>query len=216
MISRLLLALALVCISTACGEKKAAPQKLRKMAFKVQIDQAGRMMPLLELFDEKHKLMTVVGSYTMTVSRPDGTVLCSVTRPLAKTDFTDKHAYKATWQDAACPADAAAPEVRVNLEVKTGDAADAPKLAREMTTPIKFVYPHLAKPATDATQPSSSVDPTKLPAEAPLPEPAPGSAAGSSAASAAGTGSASGSAAVMGSASDAPRPPPDGSAGSAR
>lgn len=208
MTSRLLLALALVCISTACGEKKAAPQKLRKMAFKVQIDQAGRMMPLIELFDEKHKPMPVIGSYTMTVSRPDGTVLCSVTRPLAKTDFTDKHAYKATWQDAACPADAAAPEVRVNLEVKTGDKPDAPKLAREMTTPIKFVYPHLAKAAADATTPSSSVDLTKLPAEAPLPEPPSGSAAGS--------GSATGSAAVMGSASDAPKPPPDGSAGSAR
>ncbi len=205
MISRLVLALALVCFSTACGEKKADPPKLRKMAFKVQIDQAGRMMPLLELFDEKHRLMTVVGSYTMTVSRPDGTVLCSVTRPLAKTDFTDKHTYKATWQDAACPADPAAPEVRVNLEVKAGDAADAPKLAREMTTPIKFVYPHLAKPA--AADPPAA-DPARLPAEAPLPEPAPGSTAG--------PGSASGSAAVMGSASDAPKPGPDGSAGSAR
>jgi hypothetical protein len=202
---RMLLMISVLSLA-ACGKGDAPAPKLKKMDFKAQVDEAGRMLPSIELFDQKHRPIPVVGSYTMTLTRPDGTVLCSVTRPLAKTDFSDKGVFKATWQDASCPADPAAEQLRVNLEVKTGDKPDDPKLAREVTTPVKFIYKHLAaKPADD----KAAVDPTKLPAEAPLPEPAPG-AAGSAA------GSATGSAAALGSASDAPKPPPDGAAGSAR
>ncbi|MDQ3368013.1 MAG: hypothetical protein M3680_21515 [Myxococcota bacterium] len=207
------LALPLTLSTTACGSKgDPEPAKLKKMDFKAQVDESGRMMPLIELFDQKHRPVPVVGSYTMTLTRPDGTVLCSVTRPLAKTDYSEKGVFKATWQDASCPADPAAEQLRVNLEVKTGDQPDDVKLAREVTTPVKFIYKHLAAKADPA---KPAVDATKLPAEAPLPEPAPG-AAPTTAGSAAGAGSASGSAAMMGSASDAPKPEPDGAAGSAR
>jgi len=198
--SLLVLPVALALVA-GCGKDRPGPQKLRKMAYKVHVDETGRMLPTLELFDEKHRPMIVVGAYTLTISRPDGSVLCSLSRPLAKEDFTDKAGFKGSWQDAACPPDPGAEQLRIALEVKTGDQPDAPKLAREVTTPTRFVYRHLAPPAPAGSGSGSAgsagsaappVDRTKLPAEAPLPEPAPA------------TGSATGAAARTGSASDAP------------
>lgn len=160
-------------VLAACGETQAPP-KLRKMDFKVDVDQAGRMKVALELFDQKHRPMPVVGSYTVTLARPDGSALCTLSKPLAKTDFNDKHTFQAAFHDAACPADPGAEELKVRVIVAAGEAADAPKLDREVTTPVKYIYRHLAAKAP--------VDAKKLPAEAPLPEPAPGDGSAGSAA----------------------------------
>lgn len=165
------LPLVLLVALLACKETaKEPPRKLRKMDFKVQVDERGRMNVMLELFDEKHRTMPVTGAFTATLARPDGTILCSTTRPLTKDDFSDKGSFKPTWQDAACPPDPAADDLRVTLEVKTGDAPDAPKLSREATIPAKYIYQRLP-----ANTPSPPVDAKKLPAEAPLPEPPPAS-----------------------------------------
>jgi hypothetical protein len=184
---RAMRSLALLTISlslvAACGKKDSGPRKLKKTDYKVFVDEKGRMMPEIELFDDKHDAIVVLGSYTLTLSRPDGTVLCSLTRTLAKEDYNEKKRLKAEWQDASCPPDPAAEELRIALEVKTGDKPDAPKITRDKTTPTKFVYRHLqgTKPAGD--KPADKVDATKLPAEAPLPEPPPATGSGSAAGS---------------------------------
>jgi hypothetical protein len=161
----------LVLVSCA---KESKPGKLKKMDFKVMVDERGRMLPEISLFDDKHDPFVLVGgSYTMTLSRLDGTVLCSTTRTLAKEDY-DKKSLKTDWQDASCPPDPAADELRVTLEVKTSDKPDTVILSRDKTTPTKFIYRHL-----DAKPP---VDTKKLPAEAPLPEPPPAAGSAGSAA----------------------------------
>ena len=151
------LALLLLTVTLVACSKKSEPSKLRKMEFKVVVDERGRMLPEIELFDQHHSPMVVApGSFTLTLSRPDKTVLCSLTRVLAKEDFAAKR-LKLDWQDATCPPDPAAEELHISLEVKTGDAPDAPKLARDKTTPTKFVYRHLAaKPPAPANGSGSS------------------------------------------------------------
>ncbi|MBA3499917.1 MAG: hypothetical protein H0T65_06080, partial [Deltaproteobacteria bacterium] len=155
---------------------------------------------------QHHKPVVVTGSYTMTISRPDNTVLCSHTRPLAKEDFVKDRMKSADWQDASCPPDPAAEELRVTLEVKTGDKPEDTKLARDKTTPTKFIYRHLAaKPAAPANGSGSSAgsgDAKMVTAEKPAAEGSGSSAAGSGSAA---TGSATGSAA-SGSASSGAGP----------
>jgi hypothetical protein len=170
----------------ACGKKSDAPSKLKKMDFKVDVNERGQMKVALELFDQKHTRIATAGSYTATLSRPDGTVVCTLTRPFAKTDFSEKAAFQAAFHDASCPPEPGAAELEVHLVVTTGDKPDDPKLDREVTTPIKYIYRHLAAKAP--------VDPKQLPAEAPLPEPPP--AGSGSAPAPAGSGSPSGSAAA--------------------
>ena len=195
--SRLLIAVALV---LGCS-KKSDPPKLKKMDFKVTVDDRGRMLPEIELYDQKHTPVEVVGSYTMTLSRPDNTVLCSLTRAIAKEDYAAKR-LKSDWQDASCPPDPAAEELRVTLEVKTGDKPDDIKLARDKTTPTKFVYKHLAaKPAAPASGAGSSAgsgDAKMVTPEQPAAEGSGSTASGSAAGSGAGS-AASGSGASAGS-----------------
>jgi hypothetical protein len=207
-----LVLIALVVLASACSKKKADPSKFKKMDFKVSVDERGRMLPEIELFDQHHKPVVVTGSYTMTLSRPDNTVLCSHTRPLAKEDYVKDRLKSADWQDASCPPDPAAEELRVTLEVKTGDKPEDVKLARDKTTPTKFIYRHLAaKPAAPANGSGSSAgsgDAKMVTAEKPAAEGSGSSAAGSSAAgssaagsSAAGSSAAGSSAAGSGSSS---------------
>jgi len=176
----------------ACKSKPAEPSKLKKMDFKVTVDERGRMLPELELYDQKHVPVVVIGSFTMTISRPDNTVLCSMTRTVAKQDYSAKR-LKTDWHDASCPADPAAEELRITLEVKTGDKPDDVKLARDKTAPAKFVYRHLAaKPAAPANGSGSSAgsgDAKMVTPEKPAPEDGSGSGSGSGSA-ATGSGSA--------------------------
>jgi hypothetical protein len=187
------LLIALVVLTAACNKKKSDPPKLKKMDFKVSVDERGRMLPEVELFDQHHKPVVVTGSYTMTLSRPDNTVLCSYTRPLVKEDYVKDRLKSAEWQDASCPPDPAAEELRITLEVKTGDKPEDMQLARDKTTPTKFVYRHLAaKPAVPATGAGSSAgsgDAKMVSPEKPEAEGSGSSAAGSGAA-ASGSGSA--------------------------
>ena len=163
--------LAVLVLSPACKKEEAKPATLKKMDFKLAVDERGRMLPEISFFDDKHDPFVLVGgSYTMTLARPDGTILCSTTRTLAKEDYSGT-SLRASWHDATCPPDPAADELRITLEVKTTDKPDAAKLSRDKTTPTKFIYRHLA---AKQPPPPPAVDPTKLPAEAPLPEPAPG------------------------------------------
>jgi hypothetical protein len=157
------LLIALVVLTAACNKKKSDPPKLKKMDFKVSVDERGRMLPEVELFDQHHKPVVVTGSYTMTLSRPDNTVLCSYTRPLVKEDYVKDRLKSAEWQDASCPPDPAAEELRITLEVKTGDKPEDAKLARDKTTPTKFVYRHLAaKPAATGSGSSAGSGDAKM------------------------------------------------------
>jgi hypothetical protein len=184
-----------------CKDKQADPPKLKKMDFNVTVDERGRMLPEIELYDQKHTPVEVIGSYTMTLSRPDNTVLCSHTRSIAKTDYNAKR-LKSDWQEASCPPDPAAEELRITLEVKTGDKPEDIKLARDKTTPTKFVYRHLAaKPAAPANGSGSSAGSGDAKMVTPeKPAPADGSAAAGSG-SATGAGSAGAGSASAGSAS---------------
>jgi hypothetical protein len=204
-----------------CKEKKADPPKLKKMDFKVTVDERGRMLPEIELYDQKHTLVEVIGSYTMTISRPDNTVLCSHTRTLAKTDYNAKR-LKSDWQDATCPPDPAAEELRVTLEVKTGDKPEDTKLARDKTTPTKFIYRHLAAkaaaPANGSGSSAGSGDAKMVTPEKPAPDGTGSAAAGSNTGSA-NTGSAntgSSAAPSTGSANPGSGAAPNTGAGSAK
>jgi len=141
---RLLISIALL---AACKGKPKDPPKLKKMDFKVAVDERGRMLPEIELFDQHHAPIAVIGAYTLTLARPDGTMLCSLARPLAKEDYAKDRLKAIDWQDASCPPDPSAEELRVTLEVKMGETPDAPKLSRDKTTPTKFIYRHLKVPA---------------------------------------------------------------------
>jgi hypothetical protein len=186
-----LLLIALVVLAAACT-KKSDPPLLKKMDFKVSVDERGRMLPEVELFDQHHKPVVVTGSYTMTLSRPDNTVLCSLTRALAKEDYVKNRLKSADWQDAACPPDPAAEELRITLEVKTGDKPEDTKLARDKTTPTKFIYRHLAaKPAAPANGSGSSAGSGDAKMVSPEKPEAEGSAATGSAATGSATGSGS-------------------------
>jgi hypothetical protein len=202
--------LVLIVLALACSKKSPSePAKLRKMDWKLAIDERGRMLPEIELFDQHHTPIVVApASYTLTVSRPDNTVLCSLTRTLAKEDY-DKTRLKSDWQDASCPADPAADELRVTLEVRAGDKPDAPKVTRDKTTPTKFIYRHLAaKPAAPATGSGSAAgsgDAKMITPEKPEPTTGSGSSgsagSGSAGSGSAGSGSAAGSAGSAGSGS---------------
>lgn len=182
------LALLFLALSFGCSKKAPDPAKLKKMDWKLAIDDRGRMLPEIELFDQHHTPIVVApGSYTLTVSRPDNTVLCSVTRTLAKEDY-DKARLKADWQDATCPPDPAADELRVTLEVTSGDGSAATKLTRDKTTPTKFIYRHLA--AKPAAAGSGSAAAKMVTPEAPAGS---GSAVTPEAPAAAGSGSSAGS-----------------------
>jgi hypothetical protein len=164
--------------AAACksSSDKPAPRKLRKMDVHTTIDDRGRLKLTFRLYDNKHELMPVTGSYTAEVTKLDGTVLCKAAGELARSDFSEKGAHQAPWHDAGCPADPGVDELKVNVKVtvpgagdskdegtgkdkdaKGKDAANDKVFDRSLTLPLRSVYerPPAKKPAdpkpTDGT-----------------------------------------------------------------
>ena len=170
--------------AVACKSSDKPARKLRKMDFHATIDDRGRLKLAFEMFDTKHELMPVTGSYTAEVTRPDGTLLCKAAGELVPADFSEKGSHKAPWHDASCPADPGADELKVNLKVtvpggeprkddKTRDekgAAAGKDLVfdRSVTIPVRSVYerPPAKKPVETRPADGSAATPAEKPADA--------------------------------------------------
>jgi hypothetical protein len=147
--------------AAACGSSsdKPAARKLRKMDVHTTVDDRGRLKLTLRMYDNKHELMPVAGSYTAEVTKLDGTVLCKAAGELAPADFSDKGTHQAPWHDASCPADPGVDELKVNVKVtvpgagdkddKGKDTANDKVFDRSLTLPLRSVYerPPAKKPA---------------------------------------------------------------------
>ncbi len=161
--------------AAACksSSDKPAARKLRKMDVHTTIDDRGRLKLTFRMFDSKHELMAVAGSYTAEVTRLDGTVLCKAEGALAPADFSAKGTHQAPWHDASCPADPGVDELKVNVKVTVPGAGDSGKdeakgkdkdeakdnqgkdagkdkvFDRSLTLPVKSLYerPPAKKPA---------------------------------------------------------------------
>lgn len=191
-----------------CKGDPPAERKVRKFDVHAAIDDRGRLKLAFRLFDAKHELMPVTGSYTGEVAKLDGTVLCKAAGELAPKEFTAKGTHQATWLDAKCPLDPDADELKVNVTLVATGAGDKDKdgkatdrnFDRSMTLPVKSLYerPPGKKPTESAVKPAESAvkpaEPAVKPAE-PItpekPEAAPAKPADPPAAKATGSGSAS-------------------------
>jgi hypothetical protein len=187
--------LALLAVA-ACGKSSDKPtaRKLRKMDFHTTIDDRGRIKLAFRMFDAKHELMPVAGSYTVEVTKLDGSLLCKAGGELAPTDFSEKGTHKPPWHDASCPADPGTDEVKVNVKVtvpggspdkdgkgdkdkgkdkdKDKDAAKDTTFDRSITIPVRSIYdrPPARKPAETKPADGSATKPAET-------KPADGSAA---------------------------------------
>lgn len=173
-----MLAVVLFAIAGAgCKSDPPATRKLRKFEVQTAIDDRGRLKLAFRLFDAKHELMPVTGSYTGEVTKLDGTVLCKAAGEFAPADFSEKGTYQAPWHDAKCPADPGADELKVNVtltakgqgEKEKGKDEKAEKdekgtadreFERSMTLPIKSLYERPpakppAAPAVSKTEPAA-------------------------------------------------------------
>jgi len=145
--------LSVITLASACGKGETRPAKLKKIDFKVTVDDRGRVLPEIELFDEKHGPFVVVGgSYTLTVATPDDTVLCSVTHALVEADYNATKRLASAWQDASCPPAPAIDELRITLEVTGGGAT----ITRTKPIPTKFVYAQVATTRAVAEPPPAA------------------------------------------------------------
>ena len=179
---------------TACGKSSDKPKarQLRKMDFHTTIDDRGRIKLAFRMFDAKHELMPVAGSYTVEVTKLDGNLLCKAAGELAPTDFSDKGTHKAPWHDASCPADPGTDEVKVNVKVtvpggspdkdgkgdkdkdKVKDAAKDTTFDRSITIPVRSIYdrPPSRKPAETKPADGSAAKPAAKPADGSAAKPA--------------------------------------------
>jgi hypothetical protein len=191
-------------VAPACksdkDKDKSGSRKLRKMDFKTTVDDRGRLLLTFRMFDAKHELMPVTGTYTAELTKLDGTPLCKAEGSLAPADFSEKGTHKPSWHDASCPTDPGVEELKVNVKVtvpagaaakgkddkdakdgkddKAKDGKDASKdtvFDRSMTLPVRSVYdrPPPKKPAETKPADGSAAKP----ADGSAAKPADGSAA---------------------------------------
>jgi len=166
----------------ACGKSSDKPtaRQLRKMDFHTTIDDRGRLKIAFRLFDAKHAPMPVAGSYTVEVTKLDGSLLCKAGGELAPTDFSEKGTHKAPWHDASCPADPGTDEVKVNVKVTVPggspdkDAAKDTTFDRSITIPVRSLYerPPAKKPAETKPADGSAAKPAEKPADGSAAKPA--------------------------------------------
>lgn len=197
------LAVASVVVLGCKGDPPPPERTVRKFDVHAAVDDRGRLKLAFRLFDAKHELMPVAGSYTGEVAKLDGAVLCKAAGELTPKEFTAKGTHQATWLDAKCPLDPGADELKVNVTLvatgagdkdKDGKATDR-KFERSMTLPVKSLYerPPAAKPAEPAVKPAEPAVKPAEPITPEKPEPAPSKPVDPPAATATGSGSGSAS-----------------------
>jgi hypothetical protein len=182
-----ILVAALLAFAACKSSDKPAARKLRKLDFKTTIDDRGRLQVAFRMFDAKHELMPVAGSYTVEVTTPEGAAVCKAAGELAPGDFSDKGAHKATWHEAGCPADPGADELKVNVKVTVpgggkgkgkddkgkDDGKDA-MFDRQIRVPARSIYERLPVKQPAEARPaggSSAATPAEKPAEGPASAP---------------------------------------------
>ncbi|MBA3461118.1 MAG: hypothetical protein H0T46_14230 [Deltaproteobacteria bacterium] len=164
-------------VAFGCGKEspKEDPKagKLSKMELRLSVDGKGRIKPMFQLLDQKMNSIAVTGTYSISLTRRDGTELCNLAGEFQPADFSASHAYNAQYRDAGCPAEPGDEQVKAVIVVKSADKT----IERTLDLPAKLVWENYRAPS-----PAGS-----------------GSAVGSG--SAAGSGSAVGSESAVGSGS---------------
>jgi hypothetical protein len=179
-------------VAFGCGKEAPKPDpkagKLSKMELRLSVDGTGRIKPMFQLLDQKLSPVAVTGTYSISLSRRDGTGLCNLAGEFQPTDFSASHAYTAQYRDAGCPTEPGDEQVRAVIVVKSADKT----IERTLDLPAKLVWENYRAPS-----PAGS-----------------GSAVGSGSAAGSGSAVGSGSAAGSGSAVTKSEGGSSGSAGS--